>query len=126
METGGAGDRHYQLSPSRYHLVNGADQFAADVFFLRLSAAHDAPGRREDGRAHAAEDLGDRIDAHVNAAAGLALADDLRDDALAVRPILEEDPQRVPRLGLDDLVVPDVALALQRTGDALLQLGGGH
>src|SRR5262245_57777404 len=95
-----------------------AEDLAADAGGARLAVREHAPARRDDGDAEPVEHLGDRGDAAVLAAAGPRDAADPGDDGVAVRVVLQVDPQQRPRPALlGDAKVLDVALAAQDLGD---------
>src|SRR5258706_9987275 len=116
-------------------LVNGEQQFAAEVLFLGLMAGHDATGGGDDGNTHAAEDAGDFLGADVLAAARLADAGDLG-DGTAFAGAAELEPQDGLAFGGlvgDFFDFEDVALVFEdvgdvaahaRPGDADLAFGG--
>src|SRR5581483_3813766 len=74
--------------------------FSADAGLDRGAAGHDAARRRQDARPQAGEDIRHIVAAEVDAAARTADALEAGDQPLAVRTVLEEQPQRLRRLAL--------------------------
>ena len=72
-----------------------AQHFAADARPDRGSSGHHAARGRQDARAEAGEHLRDVVAAEIDAAAGTADALDAGNDPLAVRTVLEKEPQRL-------------------------------
>src|SRR5581483_208307 len=108
---------------ARRELVNGTQQFAADVGLARLPARHHALRRGEDVDAEAAQHLLYPLRADVDAAARLGAALEARDHALALRAVTQEDAQR-PRVAVFtrlDAVVGDVAFFLEDSRDLNLE-----
>src|SRR5580704_5283627 len=101
-------------------LPERADDFAAHSLFLRFAVAHHAVAGRDDADSQTLQNLGHLIDAGEDASTGRADAAQMLDHPLAVGSVFELDPQRVLRLGLDDFVIPDVALALEHARNAHL------
>src|SRR4051812_7921198 len=73
-------------------LPNVAEHFAAHTGFDGGLARHHAARRRQDAGAEAREHFRHVVAAEVDAAAGTADALDARDEALAMRAVLEEQP----------------------------------
>src|SRR5215210_2552954 len=114
------GEKSKDFSP------NKADDLAADALLLGGLARDDTPRGRHDCSAHPAEDARQAILASVDAAAGLRHALEVRDDALAARPVLELDDERVVALTGADRVAGDIALLLEEAGDLNLRPRGWH
>src|SRR5260370_22019970 len=74
-------------------LPNLAKQFAAQAFFARLAAGHDAPGRGQNVDAEPPEDARDLGAAHIDAATGARYPLDVVDGALIVDSILQVDAE---------------------------------
>src|SRR5262245_20333390 len=106
-----------------------AEDFAADALLARLAAGHHAARRGQDGGAQPAEHGRDVLAAEVDAAAGTADALDAGDDALAARPVLEQDADGLLHLaglgrGVHHLEALDVAFVLENPGDLQLERRG--
>ena len=80
-------------------LPNVAEHFAADAGLDRGAPGHHAARRRQDAGAEAASTSGTSSLAEIDAAAGAADALDAGDQLLAVRPVLQEQAQRLDRRG---------------------------
>src|SRR5262245_9976975 len=105
-----------------------ADEFAADVQLLRLAAAENPAGRRQDRDAQAVEDLGDAGGAPEDPAARRRDALDVRQDPAVLRIVFQEQPHHLALgqlLVRDDLDVREVPLGLEDLRHALLQLRMG-
>src|SRR5579872_2009746 len=111
-------------------LPDVAEHFAADAGLHGRAAGHDAARRRQDARTEPREHVGHVLLAEIDAAAGPADALDAGDEALAVRAVLQEQPQRLveaaPAGRLELLEALDVALVLQDAGDLGLQPRRGY
>src|SRR5262249_44518016 len=79
-------------------LPNRAEGLAARALGAGPTAAHDALAGADHADAQPVEDRSQLGRAHVEPAAGPAGSLDVPDDALALRPVLQEHPQ--DRLGL--------------------------
>src|SRR5207302_784964 len=88
--------------------------------------------RRQNARAEAREHFGHVFLAEVDAAAGTADALDTRDEPLAVRAVLEEQPQRARQRRvldvrlLQQLEALDVTLVLKNARDVALDARRRH
>src|SRR4029453_8343407 len=111
---------------------NVAEDFAADTSLHRGSSGHPSARGRQDARAETCQHVGHIVAAEVDAATWPADALDAGDQFLAVRSVLQEQPQRLGRgrrLGrrlVEDLEARDVALVLQDAGDLGLEPRRGH
>src|SRR5436190_564842 len=98
--------------------------FAADARLARLVAGHDPARRRDNRRAHAAEDLRHLVGGDVDAPAGARDALQLGDDRLAVLGVLQAQHDLVAGttgLGGLHLEALDVALLGQDPGKLALE-----
>src|SRR6185503_6498722 len=113
-------------------LPNVAEDFAADAGLHRRASGHHAARRGEDARAQPRQHFRHVLLAEVDAAARAADPLDARNQLLAVRPVLEEQAQRLDRRGRRDhdlvqqLEALDVALVLEDAGDLGLDPRRGH
>src|SRR5262245_2851906 len=107
-------------------LPDGADHLAADAAAASLLAGQEALRGRDDGHAHAAEHLGQRVAVDVDAAPGLGDALQARDHAAPVAVVLEAHDQALADVALLDGVAGDVALLLEEASDLGLELARGH
>src|SRR5688572_14797339 len=110
-----------------------AEHFAAHARLAGGPARHHAARGRQNAGAEAAEHRRHVLDAEVDATAGAADALEPADHALAVRAVLQEQPDHRPRLlpgllgrSLHHAEALDVALILQDPRDFRLQLAGGQ
>src|SRR5829696_4899563 len=97
---------------------------AADARLARVVAGHDALRRRQDRRAHAAQDLRDVLGVDVRPAPRAGDPLEAGDHGRAVLSVLEADVDPVARgaaLGGTDLEALDVALLAEDTGHLGLQ-----
>src|SRR5581483_8478659 len=102
-----------------------AEHLAADAGLHRLAPRHHAAGSGEDARAESSQHLRQLVAPEVDAAARAGDPLDPGDQAFAVRPVLEEQPQGPRRARgaapVEELEPLDVALVLQNPGDLGLQ-----
>src|SRR4051812_38021691 len=107
-------------------LPHEAEHLAADAALGGLAAGDHAGRGGQDGRAEAAEHLGQAVVLRVHAAARLGDALDPGDDPLAVLRVLQRHGEVREVAVLGDLVALDVALLLEQAGDLHLELGAGE
>src|SRR5690606_2086116 len=98
------------------------EDFPADALLARLAVREEARGGGQDRHAQSAENRGDLGRACVDAQTRLRDALDAGDRALAVRPVLQVDRERLTDARVLDLPRGDVALALEDLGDVGLEL----
>src|SRR5262245_37184279 len=117
----------WPLVTDHWPLPNVAQHLAADAGLYRGAAGHHAPRGREDARAEPSQHIRHVVAAEIDPAAGTADALDTGDQLLAMRSVLEEQPQRLRRrrrLGgrlVERLEALDVAFVLQDARDLSLQ-----
>src|SRR5712691_3094516 len=99
-----------------------SEHFAADLLLARIPVGQDAPGRRHDRHAHAAQDGGDLLVTDVDAAPRRGHAHQPRDHRLVGRPVLEVDAEHALLVVLEHAIVLDEPLGLEDLGHAQLQL----
>src|SRR5216684_6706563 len=110
----------------RCSLPDLAKNFAADAALDGFLSGQHALGSRDDGQAEAAEHARDLLLVAVDTAARARDALDAVNDRLAVRGVLQLDPERSLRLVLlGEVVVADKALDLEDAGDLHFQLRRG-
>src|SRR5262245_50502517 len=109
---------------------NVTEHFAAHARLDRIASGHHAARRRQDARAEAGQDLRHVVASEVDAAAGAADALNAGDQPLAMRSVLQEQPQcfrdRFRVRFLEQLESLDVAFVLQDPRDVRLDAGGRH
>ena len=86
-----------ELEPELELLPDVAEHFAADAGLDGFAAGHHAARRRQDAGAEPRQHFRHVVAAEVDAAAGTADALDAGDELLAVRAVLQEQPQRLDR-----------------------------
>src|SRR4051794_13085274 len=102
------------------------DELPAHAGAPGVVAGHYSARGGDDGRAHAAQDLGDIIGVHVLAPAGLGDALEAAYYRVPVLGVLEAHTQDLAHPGRLDGVVLDVALLAQDPRQLGLELGCGH
>src|SRR5437764_4035842 len=104
--------------------------FAADAGLHRRAAGHDASRRPQNARPQPCQDVGHIVASEVDAAAGTADALEAGDEPLAVRSVLEEQPQHpgrpLGRILVEELEALDVAFVLQDARDVRLDARRRH
>src|SRR5829696_1887163 len=114
-----------------FSLPDVTEHFSTDARFSRGPPCHDAARRRQDARAEPAEHRRHVLDAEIHATAGTADPLEAADHALAMRTVLEEQPDHLPRLAsrllgrrLDESEALDIAFVLEDPRNLRLQLAG--
>src|SRR6516165_5765048 len=113
-------------------LPDVAEHFAADASLRGCAARHHPSRRRQDAGAEPAEDFGDVLLAEIDAAPRSADALDAGDEPLAVRTVLQEQPQRpglhasLGRRLVQELEALNVSFILEDARDLHLHARRGH
>src|SRR5262245_27404818 len=121
----------WSLEPGASSLPNIAKHFSAHAGFDGIAAGHDSARRGQDAGAKSLQHLRHIIAAEIDAAPWTADALNARDQTLAVRPVFQEQAQRLDarcvagRL-VEHLETLDVPLVLQNLRDVGLDSRQGH
>src|SRR5262249_1927816 len=103
-----------------------AEDFASEMPLPGLAVADHSAAGADDGDPQAVEDRRQIVRAFVNTPPRLAHPLAMGDDPLAVRAVLQVQPQLLAGFGWQLFKVPDVAFALEHFGQTAFDFGEGH